>query len=153
MKRKLFSRGFVCAFPGTGKSTIVENQDMYGIGGDVFVHDTIQHAWKQNRFLSFYISRLEAIMLTRPNHLVFVSSSELVRNSLKQKGLKYDLAFPNRELKSEYLERYKKMGMMSDFIEKMDEHWDEYIDSCENDQTVGRKYRLESGQYLSDVLM
>ena len=87
------------------------------------------------------------------NFIALVSSHDNVRHAMKREGLKYDLVFPDRSIKDEFIQRYRDRGSPDAFIKLIEAKWDDFIDSCEKDQTVGRKYRLQSGQYLADVLL
>jgi hypothetical protein len=72
---------------------------------------------------------------------------------MKREGIKYDLVFPDRSIKDEFIQRYIDRGNSDFFVKLLTEKWDDFIDSCENDRTIGRKYRLQAGQYLADVLL
>ena len=59
------------------------------------------------------------------------------------------IIFPKRELKEEFLNRAKSRGGETAFPKYLDEHWDEWMDACEN--SPAKKIRLDSGEYVSDV--
>jgi hypothetical protein len=171
-KRKIFTRGFVCAFPGCGKSTIHRNADDYGLLkglnpeelkenfsqflgiNETQVFDSDSSHFDKAKFPENYISHMLSIQnLYANNFIALVSSHDNVRHAMKREGLKYDLVFPDRSIKDEFIQRYRDRGSPDAFIKLMEDKWDDFIDSCEKDQTVGRKYRLQSGQYLADVLL
>ena len=70
---------------------------------------------------------------------------------MRNRKIEYTLVYPDRSLKREYIERYKKRGSPQAFIDLMEAKWDDFIDDCENDPSD--KLVLRSGEYLKDVLV
>jgi hypothetical protein len=172
MARKIFTRGFICAFPGCGKSTIFRNAEEYGLvqgvnpeelkenfGNfmglqDPIVFDSDSSYFDKTKFPQNYIQHMKGLQdLYEGNFVALVSSHDNVREAMKREGIKYDLVFPDRSIKDEFIQRYIDRGNSDFFVKLLTEKWDDFIDSCENDQTIGRKYRLQAGQYLADVLL
>lgn len=169
MSRTIFSRGYVCAFPGCGKTTIYDNAFDYGLiknvdkkvlnhrqnlkNGLVPVFDNDSSTFDKEHFPENLVANAISVGRHYNQFLYLTSTHENVRHTMKSEGLKYDIVFPKRELKAEYIQRYIDRGSSPFFVKFMDENWDTFIDSMEQDQTIGIKYRLESGQYLSDVLL
>lgn len=172
MARKIFTRGFVCAFPGVGKSSIFRSAEEYGLVKGVnpeelkeqfgaffglnkpVVFDSDSSHFDKTKFPQNYIQHMKNLQdLYGDNFIALVSSHDNVREAMKREGIKYDLVFPDRSIKDEFIQRYIDRGNTEFFVKLLTEKWDDFIDSCENDQTTGRKYRLQAGQYLSDVLL
>ena len=170
MKNKIETTGFVCAFPGCGKSTIHKNALEYGLytankdGYTIYprtktslnnkiVYDSDSSTFDKSGFPDNYIAHMISILHREVPFpfLALVSSHEEVRNAMKAKGIPYTLVYPDRSLKDEFIERYKVRGDSKSFIDLMDKNWDSFIDSCEKDTTYDKKI-LKSGQFLKDVL-
>ena len=82
---------------------------------------------------------------------ILVSSHKDVRDALLKKGIPYVLVYPNREIKDEYIQRYKDRGNNDAFVELLDKNWDIWMDEME-EQKGCYKVKLDSGQYLTDVI-
>lgn len=79
--------------------------------------------------------------------IILVSSHEDVRQMLRDQGIDYILAYPQRELKEEYIRRYKARGNTEGFVNMMEEKWNDFIDSCDADPT-DTKIVLGEGEFL-----
>jgi hypothetical protein len=164
-----------CAFPGCGKSTIYRNPSKYRfyplktIPGEVTplpvsafrmgynpLFDSDSSLFDKNDFPGNYIEHIKRhinyFSLGNGELTMFISSHDSVRTALKEADLKYTLVYPDRSLKTEWLERYKERGSPSSFIELLDKNWDNFIDSCESDDGCNDRIVLQSGQGLSDVI-
>lgn len=82
--------------------------------------------------------------------IILSSSHENVRKEVSKLGL-FTCVYPSRDQKQDYLERYKQRGSSEDFIKLLDEKWDEWITSME-EQKGCLHIVLRPGQFLSDVL-
>lgn len=145
----------ICGFPGVGKSCAAH--DRMSISDS----DSSEFSWmwdKENplkrvrnpEFPFNYGERIEKYVKEIQYEYILVSSHKAVRDELRRRGIKYLVVAPKRNLKSEYLIRYLKRGSLMDFIENMNEKWDEFIDGIEEEKAP--VIWLESGQHLSDVL-
>lgn len=161
-----------CAFPGTGKSTISKNAEQYGLkhchvhfndhtreyeltipaGPGVPVFDSDSSVFDKSEFPGNYIKHIKEVLATCPEVVIFVSSHDNVRAALKEAGIEYQLAYPERQLKGDYIERYKQRGSSEFFINLMDTKWNDFIDSCESDDGAKRHIILSEGEFLVDQL-
>lgn len=163
------AKGFVCAFPGTGKSTIHSkgmNLGLYPvrddgtalyrsiIGNRTKVYDSDSSKFDKAEFPDNYIKHMLKCLhreIDSPNGFLFLASShENVRKMMTKRKIPYVLVYPERSLKDEYIKRYENRNSPKEFIKMMSEKWDEFIDSCEKDKCP--KIVLQSEQYLIDVL-
>jgi len=80
-----------------------------------------------------------------------VSSHNIVRDELVKNDIPFVLIYPNRNIKEEYINRYKNRGSDNNFINLLKDNWDKFIDDCEN-QIGCRKIIINSGEYLSDKI-
>ncbi|ADG59947.1 hypothetical protein Acj9p047 [Acinetobacter phage Acj9] len=162
--------GFISAFPGTGKSSVHGNNHKHGLyavrangtslyrhmpaPGQTYVYDSDSSTFDKAEFPQNYIDHMRAVIQRHAgsqNPFLFLGSShDNVRAAMQEMGIPYVLVYPHRDLKEQYIERYKKRGSSEFFINLMETKWDEFIDSCEADPS--HKIVLHDGQYLSDVL-
>jgi hypothetical protein len=61
------------------------------------------------------------------------------------------LVYPNREIKDEYIQRYKDRGNNDAFVDLLDKNWDNWMDEMDSQEGCS-KVKLGSGQYLADVI-
>ncbi|QBZ70678.1 hypothetical protein pETSU_097 [Edwardsiella phage pEt-SU] len=161
----------VSATPGTGKSTITKNAEKYGLNHChvhydnhtreyeltvpnsplVPVFDSDSSTFDKSEFPGNYIKHIKEVLAKFPDVVIFVSSHDNVREAMAEAGINYVLAYPERELKGDYLERYKERGSPEKFIALMDEKWNDFIDSVQADKAE-RHLVLSEGEFLVDVL-
>lgn len=143
----------IAAFPGTGKTYFTDQN--VGLAID---SDSTHHSWMETEdgqkvrnpdFPSNYIRHFRALIGTAPT--LFVSTHAAVRTAMSDIKMKFTLAYPKRELKHEYLERFKARGDTDGFIALMDTNWDSFIDEMET-QKCSKRIVLSAGEYLSDHL-
>ena len=135
----------ISAFPGTGKSHFFrEAKD-----GDKVVLDSDSSEFDKSEFPENYIKHIKDNMGFAD--IIFISSHEDVRNALVENKLAFTLVYPDKSLKDSYIERYKERGSPKAFIELIEKNWDDWIDQLEA-QTNCEKIKLNSGQYISDVI-
>ena len=126
----------ICGFPGVGKSSIART-----LPGIVDLESTpFNKNWK------IYANVIEH--MDKNGYIVLVSSHKELREELRSKKLNYIYVKPKKELKKEYLERYKKRDNKKSFIDQLDKNWDEYMKTLRGENTV----ELDSGEYLLDKL-
>jgi hypothetical protein len=61
------------------------------------------------------------------------------------------LVYPNRDIKDEYIQRYKDRGNNDSFVDLLNKNWDNWMDEMDG-QKGCEKVTLGSGQYLTDVI-
>ncbi|AEV89598.1 hypothetical protein OBP_161 [Pseudomonas phage OBP] len=159
-----------CAFPGTGKSTISNNAEQYGLikahvyyddregvcvsllnSDKVPVFDSDSSIFPKENFPSNYVEHIKGLLRDFPECVIMVSSHDNVREALREAGIDYILVYPQRELKGDYLERYEGRGSPEPFIKLMDDKWNDFIDSCESDPSTSKRV-LSEGEYLVDKI-
>lgn len=161
--------GVVSAFPGVGKSFIHKNAANYNAVSIPFdesieydyvmlqsyhgkvVLDSDSSNFDKRFFPNNYINHIEPIYKLCNEFIVLASSHDNVRKEMRNRKIEYILVYPDRSLKQEYIERYKKRGSPQAFIDLMEAKWDDFINDCEDDPSD--KIVLQSGQYLKDVLV
>lgn len=139
----------VSAFPCTGKSTFVNQcTDLL-----LFDSDSSSYSWinkddgtreRNPEFPNNYINRIKECI--GDYDIIFVSSHETVRKALAEAGINYILIYPRdkTELLLEYVNRATNRGSSLEFIRNMANHWDEWIKSCDEDESAAYKIPLAS---------
>ncbi|CCI88445.1 hypothetical protein BN79_017 [Yersinia phage phiR2-01] len=130
----------ISAFPGTGKTHYTK------CFPEVFDSDSSQ--FPKDNFPANYIEHIQSII--DQGKLILVSSHKEVRDALHEAGIDFLLLYPKRELKEEYLARYKERGSSEAFIALIDKNWDDWITSCECDDTIA--IPMDSGEYITDIV-
>ena len=139
MKTKVYS-----AFLGVGKTTYFNTTDKNVLDSDSSKFD------KKN-FPANYIEHIERNIQDPKVDKILVSSHKDVRDALVKKGIPYVLVYPNREIKDEYIQRYKDRGNNDTFVDLLDKNWDNWMDEMDNQEGC-YKVKIGSGQYLTDVI-
>lgn len=139
MKIKVYS-----AFPGTGKTTYFNNTDKNVLDSDSSKFDKAD-------FPSNYIEHIKRNLEDDSVEKIMVSSHKDVRNSLVSENIPFVLIYPEKDLKYEYIQRYKDRANNDAFIDLLDKNWDTWMDEMDN-QKASYKIRLKSGQYMSDII-
>lgn len=146
----------VSAFPATGKSYFYTNSKYH----TCLDSDSSHFSWVKDdngnntkeRHPNFPQNYIEHIQENIGKvDIIFISSHKQVRDALHENGIKFNLVYPSRELKDEYIERFKNRGNDENFINFISNNWDNFIDEMEAEETLSfMKYKLESGQYMRD---
>lgn len=126
----------ICGFPGIGKSSIART-----LPGIVDLESTpFNKNWK------IYADVIEH--MDKNGYTVLVSSHRELREELLNRNINYFYVKPEKNLKEEYLERYKKRGNTKAFINQIKDNWDNYLISLKGENIV----ELKSEEYLLDKL-
>ncbi len=81
--------------------------------------------------------------------MIFVSSHEVVRKALAKNNIKTLIVYPNKNLKDEWIRRFKERGNNEGFINFISSNWDKFIDDIENEDYGFLKERLsEKNSYI-----
>ncbi len=132
----------ISAFCGTGKTYICENSSKNVIEFECWKYD-------KNDFPENYVIDVKASL--GKVDAIFISTNPLALHALNELGVKSILIYPSLQLKSEYIERYKKRGSSNDFVTTLSKNWDNWINEIK-----GNKYcqyvELKYGEYISTVL-
>jgi hypothetical protein len=138
----------VAAFPGTGKSHYCNADVDYMPQG--FATDSDSSKFDKAKFPENYIEHIKQKILEGYAR-VFISSHKDVRDALVLHNLPFVLIYPSKELKQEYIERYKQRGNNEKFIQLVSDNWENWIDDCKV-QTGCFHIELKSGQFVANVV-
>jgi len=142
----------ISGFPGIGKSYFYKL--MIDSGKKVLDSDSSLFSWIEKGvrnpiFPQNYINHIKDNIYKAD--IILVSSHNIVRDELVKNDIPFVLIYPNRNIKEEYINRYKNRGSDNNFINLLKDNWDKFIDDCEN-QIGCRKIIINSGEYLSDKI-
>jgi hypothetical protein len=120
----------ISGFPGIGKSYITKNNTKFKIHDS----DSSEFSWmgkgvRHPDFPQNYMNHILSVMYDYD--IIFVSSHKIVREALIENGFYFYLVYPCKELKQEYLRRYRQRGNEQDFIDMLNKNWDSFIDDIE----------------------
>lgn len=147
----------ISAFPAVGKSYLYDNQDKLNI--KVSDSDSSKFSWIPNTtpkernpdFPNNYIQHIKDIK--GKYDLILVSSHKNVRDSLIENNLPFIIVYPSKELKEEYMKRYKQRGNDKQFIDMMDKNFESFVDEIDSiTSPLVQKVKLTTPKYLSDVI-
>jgi len=130
----------ISAFPGTGKTYFYNSTALDVLDSDSSTFD-------KKDFPANYIKHIKENI--GEVDMILISSHENVRYELEQSGLGYNLVYPAKELKDEYIQRYKERGNEDTFVKLLEDNWDEWQDVIELESGC-RHIVLQSGEYLAD---
>lgn len=145
----------ISAFPGTGKTYFYEKYKNSDI--KVLDSDSSNFSWIKDENGNNTTERNPDFPQNYINHIkenigkvdiIFVSSHDIVRQSLYDNGIKYIVAYPDNDCKDEYLERYRNRGNTEEFINMMNKNWDKFINSMKNDKGAYMKWILGINQFI-----
>jgi hypothetical protein len=149
----------VSAFPGTGKSYFTSHNS---VEGRVLDSDSSKYSWlldadgnkieppvRDPDFPKNYMNHIREEMDSAA--VILVSSHADVRTALVDEGIDFTLVFPERSIKDEYVERFKKRESPQGFIDLIDKNWDVFLGQLEEQQGC-EAVLLGPGQFISDVL-
>lgn len=142
----------ICGFPGVGKSTLYNAgkacdyvQITYSASSKYAKYD-----FPQNYVSDIHRMYVEAKQSAYKTVVILCSTHEDVRRALKERGIPYVLVFPERDIKQEYLERYREHGASPELVRLISDNWDNWLGQLEKEERT-QKVTLFSGQYLSDI--
>ena len=139
----------ISGFPGTGKSHYISRGEGSDYMPQGFASDSDSSQFDKSNFPQNYIKHIKDL-ISKGTARIFVSSHKEVRDELVKEGINFILVYPKRELKEEYIERYKQRGSSDSFIKLVSENWDNWITELENQKGCTHK-KLESKQFMYDI--
>ena len=132
----------IAGFPGVGKSWL---KNKYGDK----ISDSDSSQFPKDEFPQNYINHIKSLIGNKI--VILVSTHKEVLQELENNNIDYILVYPNRELKDEYLERYKQRGSPEGFINLLNNKWDEFHNDLENTKPF-KRIVLNKGEFLKDIL-
>lgn len=135
----------ISAFPGCGKTVAY-----FDLKDTIKVKDSDSSTFDKSEFPNNYI---KAIKEDIGNYdMIFVSSHKEVRDALEEEKIPYILFFPSVSRRTEFLENYTRRRTPPKLIQKIDEHFEEWVSQIENEESeYSTRIKLgERGQYITN---
>jgi len=132
----------ISGFPGIGKSTLFRDPD------GLVIKDSDSSTFDKSEFPNNYLDHIESCITDKNIDYVLVSSHKDVRDGMNGREIDFLLVYPDKNLKEEYLQRYRDRNSPQSFIDLLDNNWNDWIDQCNVES--GPKLILGKGEYLSN---
>ena len=86
------------------------------------------------------------------NDIVFINSDKIVRDAFNQRGINYDLFYPSKERKIEFVENLVRKRLSSSEIRDFDRNFDKMVDEIDDEESDNYfKHKLvEKGHFLAN---
>lgn len=135
----------VSAFPGMGKSyayNLLKN--------DIKVLDSDSSKFDKDNFPWNYIEHIKDNIDNCD--IIFVSSHKEVRDTLNNEGIDFDLFYPAKERRNEFLQNYVSRHSPRNLIMKIDNNWNKWIDEIETEDNPHCHLHClrEQGQFIGN---
>lgn len=133
----------ISGFPGVGKTRASQTfKAMVDL-------DNIQY---MNREKYPYCYIYDAVQLSKQGYIVLMSQELEIVELISLSGEEYMIVCPDISLKNEYMIRYLKRGNINSWIDAVMKNWETHLNEL---KTYPKEniVVLQSGQYLSDVMM
>lgn len=149
----------ISAFPGCGKTYCFNNyQDKYSM----LDSDSSDFSWIKDEngnntkernpdFPNNYIEHIKENI--GKVDIIFVSSHEVVREALKENNIKTVIVYPKKELKEEWIRRFKARGNNEGFIKFISDNWDNFIEDIETLDAVFKITLFNNNAYIDLELL
>lgn len=141
MKQKV-----IAGFPATGKSYFKGYVEGSCYAPQGYCEDSDSSHFPKDNFPDNYIKHIKDL-INKGTDIIFVSTHKEVRESLVKEGIDFYLVYPKRDLKQEYLKRYKERGSSEAFIKLMDDNWDVFLSQLENQKNCTHIV-LDSNEFM-----
>ena len=157
---EVYDTKVVAGFPGIGKSECTRRDPScldsdsslfswkYDDSGKPAV-DPSGNRIRDPAFPANYIAHMKDSIGKVP--VIFVSSHDIVRDALVEEGIGFNLVYPDRSLRDDYVSRYVERGSPKGFVDMISQNWDKFISELDGQEGCNRIV-LERGQYLVDVI-
>jgi len=137
----------ISGFPGIGKTFYKQNSCLNVLDSDSSKFSWIEKGIRHPNFPQNYINHIKKN--TNKVDIILVSSHKIVREALVNNNIGFTLIFPERNLKKEYIERFRNRGNDKSFINLLETSWDLFVDEMENQKNC-KIIRLKSGEFLTN---
>jgi len=143
----------ILGFPGVGKSYCKE----YFKGTDTKIQDSDSSEFSKDDFPNNYLNHIKNVIRNNNVNILFISSHESVRKAIfNDKFIMNNAAvyicYPDKSLKEDFIERFKKRGNNERFIKLISDNWDNWIDDIERENYFYPLKLTYNGDYLKNIL-
>lgn len=114
----------ISAFPGMGKTYAFNT-----LGKQIKIVDSDSSKFDKTNFPKNYVEHIKESI--PDNDIIFISSHKEVRDALEFENIDFDLFYPSKDRRNEFLENYVTRHSPRELIMKIDNNWNEWIDEIE----------------------
>lgn len=139
----------IAGFPGVGKSSLAKKYPDLVTDLDSGLFGKDKDGNKNENWLEDYY---QAIIKQSENKVILTSTHKELLEKLQENDIPFAIVIPDINIVEEYLQRYKQRGSNEEFIQKIYEQWDGWINKINNMEGV-ETFNLPSGVYLSDIFI
>lgn len=133
-------------FPVLGKSTYSkEHEDSVDLESSLYSRK--QDNSFNEEFPGNYINLLKWHLVNNNWKYVFVSSHKVVRDAMRNDGIKFYIIYPSIDRKEEILNLARERGNTEEFINKLSECWEAWINEVSQEENA---YELKAGEFICD---
>lgn len=136
------------AFPATGKTYLKETLK----GSGISILDSDSSGFNKKEFPKNYVSYIES-QLGKVD-IILVSTHKEVREAIENSDILLQadcfLIYPSLSLKDAIIDRCKRRGNSSDFIDKLSFNYEDWVTSCKEDTGIAKHCIENESTYLSD---
>lgn len=143
----------ISGFPGIGKTYLFNTSINNPMSLNLKISDSDSSKFDKDNFPNNYIEHI--LKIKDEYDIVLVSSHKSVRDELIKRDIPFVLVYPDKELKSIFMDRYKNRGSSEEFIKFMEDNFDKFVDECDNiseEHLYCFKYKLYDDYKLYDII-
>lgn len=104
---------------------------------------------RNEEFPGNYVNMLKWHLVNNNWKYIFTSCHKAVRDAMKSDGIKYYIVYPTAERKEEILNICRERGNNEEFINKLSECWDGWIDEISKEPN---SYALGPNEFITEEL-
>lgn len=155
----------ISAFAGSGKSYAtkqlenaidLESSDYQWIYEDDVTDDVearkgIENRKKNPNFIKDYVDAIEKVR--DEYHQVFIAAQPAVLEELVNRNIPFAVAYPTKDSKDTYIQRYINRGNNEQFVNLMDTNFYNFVDDMMNNEMASKHIVIEQNKHLLDYLV
>lgn len=140
----------ISAFPGMGKTYACTH-----FKESFVMKDSDSSKFDKKFFPQNYIEHIKREINEGYSNVIFISSHDVVRQQLNQNEIHYFVVYPQKYMRTEFIRRYVNRGSTETFIKLLNNNFDDYIDSIEQDDSpFCHKVQIDyNGCYLTKEII
>ena len=155
----------ISAFAGSGKSYAtkqlenaidLESSDYQWVYEDDVTDDVearkgIDNRKKNPNFIKDYVDAIEKVKDAYDQ--VFIAAQPAVLEELVNRNIPFAVAYPTKDSKDTYIQRYIDRGNNEQFVNLMDTNFYNFVDDMMNNKAASKHIVIEQNKHLLDYLV
>ena len=133
------------SFKGCGREYLKNTH-----GDKIKIFDAIEEIVNTDAECEEYVNKVMDVV--DENDIVFIDSSSLIREAFNKSGIDYDLFYPSKERRGEFIENQVRKRTNPKDIRDMDKNFEKWIEEIENDEASNcYKHKLSNqGDFIGN---